>query len=211
MPEGVEFKIAIIGAGEVGVTLGKALAAKGHTIVFGVRDPNSEKARAALAALRDKAVVTNIPDAVAFADLIVLALPWPAAGEVAQSLAAPLSGKIVIDITNRFNPPPGSGPSAAEDLARLMPGAKIVKGFNTIGAKHFLDPLFGGKPATMFLCGDDAEAVTFVGWLAGDLGFEVVEAGPLGNAGMLESLAKLWVTLARSGLGRDIAFRLVKK
>jgi hypothetical protein len=63
----------------------------------------------------------------------------------------------------------------------------------------------------MFLCGDDEEARTFVGWLAGDLGFEVLDAGPLANAETLEAMARLWVYLARNGLGRDIAFRLVRK
>jgi hypothetical protein len=211
MAEGLQFKIAIIGAGRVGASFGKALAAKGHTILFGVRDPNSEKARAALSDLRDKAIATSIADAITYADLIVLALGWPAAGEVVQAAAGQLKGKIVIDATNRFGEAALAATSAAEDLARLAPGAQVVKCFNTIGAEHYQSPLFDGKPASMLICGDDAEAKSFVGWLAGDLGFAVVDAGPLSSAGMLEALGRLWVVLAQGGLGRDIAFRLVKK
>jgi hypothetical protein len=210
MPEGLEFKIAIIGAGQVGASLGKALSAKGHTIIYGVRDPSSEKARATLADQRNTAVATGIADAIVYADIVIMAVNWPAAGEVIQAAAAPLKGKIVIDATNVFGEAIRSGTSAAEELARHAPGAHVVKCFNTIGAEHFLDPQFDGKPATMLLCGDDAEAKTFVGWLAGDLGFDVVDAGPLASAGMLEAMGRLWVHLMR-GMGRDIAFRLVKK
>jgi predicted dinucleotide-binding enzyme len=211
MPEGLEFKIAIIGAGNVGASLGKALAAKGHTIIYGVRNPASEKTRAALAALRNKAVATGIADAIGVADLIVLAVRWPDAEEVIRGIADQLKDKIVIDTTNVFGEAVQRGRSAAETLAHIAPGARFVKCFNTIGVEHYLDPVFDGQPATMFLCGDDEEARTFVGWLVSDLGFEVLDAGPLANAEMLEAMARLWVYLGRSPLGRDIAFRLVKK
>ena len=210
MAEGLEFKVAIIGAGQVGTNVARALAARGHTIIFGVRNAGSDKTRAALAELRNNAVATSISDAIAYGDLIVLAVGWPDAGEVVRSCAAQLAGKIVIDATNVFGAAVQLR-SAAETLAELAPGAQIVKCFNTIGAEHLVDPMFGGKPATMFLCGDDIEAKTFAGWLVESLGFEVVDAGPLANAGMLEAMARLWVELARSGMGRDIAFRLVKK
>lgn len=211
MAEDLEFKVAIIGAGSVGTNLAKALAARGHTILFGVRNAGSEKTRAALAALRNSAVATSIPDAIAYGDLIVLAVGWPAAGEIVRGVAPQLSGKIVIDATNVFGESVQPGRSAAETLAELAPGAKIVKCLNTIGAEHYLDPLFDGKPATMFMCGDDMETKTFAAWLVENIGFQVVDAGPLANAGLLEAMARLWVSLSKSGMGRDIAFRLVKK
>jgi 8-hydroxy-5-deazaflavin:NADPH oxidoreductase len=211
MPEGLEFKIAIIGAGEVGANLAKVLAAKGHTIIFGVRNPGSDKTRAALADLRDQAVATSIADAITIGDVIVLAVGWPDAGEVVTGIAGQLTGKIVIDTTNRFGEAVQLGHSAAEVLAQIAPAAQWVKCFNAIGAEHYLDPMFEGAPATMLLCGDDEEAKTFVGWLVSDAGFEVVDAGPLSTADMLESLGRLWLHLARSSLGRNFAFRLVKK
>ncbi len=211
MSEDLQFKVAIIGAGQVGANLARALAAKGHTILFGVRNAGSDKTRAALAALRTSAVATSIPDAIAYGDLIVLAVGWPDAGEIVRSHAAQLKGKILIDATNVFGEAAQAGKSAAETLAGLAPEAQVVKCLNTIGAEHLADPVFDGKPATMFLCGDDVEAKTFAAWLVENLGFEVVDAGPLANAGLLEAMARLWVALARSGMGRDIAFRLVKK
>lgn len=211
MPGDLEFKVAIIGAGKVGASLAHALAARGHSILFGVRNPSSDKTRAALAGLRDRAVVTGIPDAIVYGDLIVLAVGWPGAAEVVRGLAGQLKGKILIDPTNVFNDPANDGRSAAEVLAELAPGAQVVKCFNIIGAEHFADPRFDGRPASMFLCGDDDEAKAFVTWLVSDLGFEPVDAGPLSNAASLEAMARLWVYLSRSGLGRDFAFRLVKK
>lgn len=211
MPGDLEFKVAIIGAGKVGSGLARALAAKGHTILFGVRNPSSDKTRAALALLRDKAVVTNIPDAIVYGDLIVLAVGWPDAAEIIRSLADHLKGKILIDTTNLFGDPTHDGRSGAEILAELAPEAQVVKCFNTIGSEHFTDPIFNDKPASMYLCGDDAEAKTFVGWLVSDLGFELVDAGPLSNAGALEAMGRLWVYLSKNGMGRDFAFKLVKK
>lgn len=211
MPGDLEFKIAIIGSGHVGASLARALAAKGHQILFGVRNAGSENTRAALAELRDKAIVTNIEDAIVYGDLIVLAVGWPDAAEIVRDIAGQLKGKIVIDATNVFGEAAHTGRSAAEMLAEIAPGAQFVKCFNTIGAEHLVDPEFDGKPAMMFMCGDDAEAKTFVGWLVSDLGFEMVDVGPLANAEALEAMARLWVYLSRNGMGRDFAFRLVKK
>lgn len=208
----LELKVAIIGAGTVGAALAKALAARGHDILFGVRNPSSEKTRAALAELREKAVVTGIADAIMYGDLIVLAASWPGAAEIVRDHADELKGKILIDATNVFGEVARSvRQSAAEMLARLAPGAQVVKCFNTIGAEHYLDPEFDGKRAQMFVCGDDEEAKVFTGWLVSDLGFDMIDAGPLANAEALEAMARLWVYLSRSGSGRDIAFRLVRK
>jgi predicted dinucleotide-binding enzyme len=119
-------------------------------------------------------------------------------------------GKILIDPTNRFGPS-ASGKSAAEDLATLT-GARVVKAFNTIGAEHYLDPKFAGDAATMLVAGDDAEAKRVVSELATQIGFDVVDAGPLAAAVHLENLAGVWVHLAfRTPLGRDIAFRLLRR
>ena len=199
-------KIGIIGAGSVGGQLGKLWAAQGHRVMFGVRDPRKDTVRALVA--DEHIQVGSLADAVAFGELVVLAVPWPAAAEVIAS-AGDWSGKIVIDATNRFGP--NGDASAAEDVAKLAAGASVVKAFNTIGAEHLADPTFGDTRATMFICGDDAAAKSVVATLAGELGFETVDAGPLGNAALLESLARLWVYLARNVTGRDVAFKLLRR
>jgi len=199
-------EIAIIGTGNVGGNLGKALAAKGHSITFGVRDPSSDKVKALLAEAGANSWAASVADAVASADVIAIATPWAAVADVVNQ-GGSWAGKIIIDATNRFSP---SLTSAAEDLATMASGARVVKAFNTIGAEHLLKPNLSGEIASMFICGDDPEAKQVIGALVEDLGFDLVDAGGLGNAKMVEMLAQLWVTLMRAGSGREIAFRLVR-
>jgi 8-hydroxy-5-deazaflavin:NADPH oxidoreductase len=88
-----------------------------------------------------------------------------------------------------------------------------VKAFNTIGADNFGKPMFGSESASMFICGDHAESKAGVARLAVDLGFEVVDAGPLTASRMLEQLALLWIHLAfKQGLGpKNHAFELLRR
>jgi hypothetical protein len=83
-----------------------------------------------------------------------------------------------------------------------LPGAKVVKAFNTIGAAHMADPRFGTQRASMFLCDDDTGVKAMVAGLAGDLGFDPVDCGPLTQARLLEPLAMLWLSMAYALRGR---------
>ncbi len=209
-------KIAIIGAGNVGSTLGKGWAAKGHEVIYGVRNPNDAKVQGVLKATGGTARAAAVKDAAAAADVVVLATPWGAAREAIKS-AGDLTGKTVIDATNPLKPDLsglalGHTTSAAEEIARWAAGARVVKAFNTTGAKNMADPRFGGQSASMFLCGDDARTKRTVAELAEALGFEPVDAGPLAQARLLEPLAMLWVTMAYAyGHGPDIAFKLLRR
>lgn len=200
-------KIGILGTGPVGGSLGRAWAKAGHTIIYGTRDMSSEKVQALLADTGHDAQADSHQATVAACDVAVVAMRWPAAGEVLASVTN-WDGKPLIDLTNRFG---GDSPnSAAEDAARLAPGAQVVKAFNTIGQEHYDHPSFGGMAPSLFICGDDAAAKGIVGQLAADLGFDVVDVGALSQAGLVESLAKLWVALTKTDLGRDIGFRLLR-
>ena len=87
-----------------------------------------------------------------------------------------------------------------------------VKAFNTTGAENMADPNYNGLAATMFICGDDELGKGATAQLAEELGFEVIDAGTLAAARHLENLALLWIHLARvTGLGRDVAFRLLRR
>lgn len=203
-------KIGIIGAGFVGGNLGKGWSAKGHQIMFSSRDPHSDKMKALLAETGPNSSAGTIEQTTQFGEVLAVAMSWDALPSVLQS-AEGWTGKIVIDVTNRFGPPPaGSVGSAAEDMAHFT-GARVVKAFNTIGAEHYLNPVFGGQTAAMFLAGDDPEARQVVSGLAADLGFDPVDVGPLANAVLLENLARMWVTMARSGHGREFAFKLIRR
>lgn len=202
--------IGIIGAGNVGGSLGGLWAARGHRIVFGSRDPGSVKIKKLLDEGGPNVSAGTFNQALAASEAVLVSLPWDAVEQVLSDMHG-WDDRILIDATNRFGPvPAGSAPSAGEQIARLAPGAKVVKAFNTLGAEQFARPRFGDVTAGMFLCGDDAAAKQVVVGLAQELGFDVIDCGPLSNAASLESLARLWVYLARSGLGRRIAFKLLR-
>ena len=200
-------KIGIIGAGFVGQSLGKAFLRAGHAVMFSSRDPQSAKMQTL--ARETGAMVGTVADTVAFGDVLAIAMGW---NDVPSAVAqgGNWHGKILIDPTNRLTPGE-SGKSAAEDLAALT-GARVVKAFNTIGAEHYLNPSFDGVAATMLVAGDDTEAKRTVIGLSNQLGFDTLDAGPLAAAVQLENLAGVWIHLAfRTLLGRDIAFRLMRR
>lgn len=201
--------IAIIGAGMVGGALGMLWAQKGHHITFGVRDATNEKIFSLLNSIGQNVQAASIPLAIANAEVIVIAVPATAVEEVVKTRAE-WAGKIVIDTTNRFAPT-NSSDSVAQDMAGWLPESHIVKAFNSLGANNFASPDFNGIKASMFICGDDSNAKTTVAELINQLGFEVVDVGDLSFAPLLESLAKLWVAMARGGFGRDFAFKILKR
>lgn len=207
--------ISIIGAGNIGGSLGKIWAMKGHTIVFGVRNPKSEKTLKSLSEIDSPAKVLFIKDAAAMSDVVVLATPWEAVPEIVFQITD-MTGKILIDCTNPVRPNPewplSQGTSASEEIAKRLPGFHVVKAFNTLGAGNLIDVNFDSVKADGFLCGNDAPSKKIVASLAEEVGLRSVDVGTLRNAELLESLAKLWITLAyRQGIGPNIAFKLLQK
>jgi hypothetical protein len=196
-------RIAIIGAGNVGGGLGRAFAAEGHAIVFGVRDPDSPKTVEALADAPG-AVATSPAEAVEGADVIVFALRWDAVADTVAELPS-LDGRVVIDAMNRFTGDPAR--STTQDLADLLPGARLVKAFDTIGFENFTTAHARRTPAAMFVAGDDPEAKRVAMELATEIGFEAEDAGPLANAKALEEVARVWLALTEVH-GRRVGFAL---
>lgn len=209
-------KIAMIGAGNVGGTLGSRWAKLGHEVLFGVRDKGSLKAQYILKSFGDLVKVVSIKEAAAGGEVVVLATPWPAA-QSALAAAGNLQGKIVVDCTNPIAEglkglSIGQTTSAGERVAEWAKGARVVKAFNTTGTNNMADPVYGSQRISMLICGDDKEAKQTVAKLAEELGFEVSDAGPLESARYLEPLAMLWIQLAfKQGFGPNFAFRIVRR
>jgi 8-hydroxy-5-deazaflavin:NADPH oxidoreductase len=195
-------RIAVMGAGNVGGALGAAAAQVGHEVVFGVRDPESAKTAAALAAIPG-ARATGPGTAVDGADLVVFALRWDAVPDVVAELPS-MAGRVVIDAMNRFSDPDRS---TADDLAELLPDAKVVKAFNTIGFENLATARDREEPAAMFVAGDDPDAKRAALDLAGELGFVPEDAGGLANAAALEQMVRIWLALARTH-GRRVGFAI---
>jgi predicted dinucleotide-binding enzyme len=206
-------RIAVIGMGNVGSVLGRRWAEVGHQVTFCVRDPDKIEKREA--AGRAGASIGPVSEAMK-ADVVLLAVPWRAAADALKA-AGDLAGKVLLDCTNPVNsdftdltlPPDGS---SGEAVARLVPQARVVKVFNTNGAKNMADPDYAGHKVSMFYAGDDGAANRLAAELAAEIGFEPIELGPLKYARLLEAMAMTWIILARHrGFGRDFALDLVRR
>ncbi|MBX3064009.1 MAG: NAD(P)-binding domain-containing protein [Anaerolineae bacterium] len=198
-------RIGIVGAGTVGSNLARALLGAGHEVMLSSREPESDRMQALIGELGSHASVGTVAQTVAFSNLVILALRWDAVPD-AVIAGGDWTGKILIDVTNRLGVPE----SAAQELAQIAHGARVVKAFNTVGAEHFQNPMFNGERASLLIAGDDEEAKAIVSKLIADLGFEPIDAGNLAVAAHLEDLAELWLHLAR-GLGRNFAFRIIRR
>jgi NADPH-dependent F420 reductase len=185
--------VAMIGTGNVGAALGQRFAQNGHSVLYGSRDPNAADVRELVAATGNGAVATTQAEAAAQADIVVLAVPWRAAEDVVRSLPS-LRGKIIVDPTNpRVMASDGFADypiedSNAERIARLAPGAHVVKAFSTLGSETMLDPEVAGGPVTVPIVGDDRAAKERVATLAREIGLEAVDVGPLRHARIIEGL-----------------------
>ncbi|MCA8882096.1 MAG: NAD(P)-binding domain-containing protein [Rhodobacteraceae bacterium] len=201
--------IAIIGTGNIGKGLARALARTAHTVT--VSDQSGGAAAAAdLGAAGAQVEAAEVAAAVSGADLVILATPFGAAESLAQ--AADFTGKTVIDVSNPLTADfsgltVGHTSSAAEEIAKLLPGATLVKAFNTVFAQHYASGLsVGGRPIQTFVASDDETARNAVIALAGEIGMEGVDAGPLKNARYLEPLGFMNITFGYLlGRGTDIA------
>jgi predicted dinucleotide-binding enzyme len=190
-------KVGIIGNGNVGSALARGLQRAGHDVRTTGREP---------AALRDVA---------AWAEIVVLAVPFGALDEVARQVADAVKGKTVIDVTNaldaKMNLAVGFTTSGAEQLQGKLAGARVVKAFNTVFAQHMDTGRLGDAPLTAFVAADDADAKKVTLDLARDIGFDAIDGGPLANARLLEPLASLNIQLGYVlGLGTQIGFKLLR-
>ncbi|MCV2870273.1 NAD(P)-binding domain-containing protein [Defluviimonas sp. WL0002] len=169
-------KIAIIGTGNVGSGLAGVLTRSGHDVTLAARD-------------------ANLAEATGGADVVILATPFGAAADLAARVD--FSGKVLVDVSNPVTDDfsglqVGHLSSAAEEIAKLAPGASVVKAFNTIFAQHYGTGLkIGDRALQTFVASDDGAARDIVKTLASDIGLEPVDAGPLKNARYLEPLGFL--------------------
>lgn len=208
-------KIAIIGSGNVGAALASNWIKAGHEITFGTRDVNSDKIKALLANLGAHACADTPAVAAKWGEVVVLATPWQAAQATLAGLGD-LGGKPLLDAINPLGANMqldlGHTTSASEKIAGWASNARVVKAFNVGGAGTMADTHYpDGKPS-LFFCGDDADAKKVAAQLAGELGYDPVDCGPLSVARLLEPMAKLWISLAYvQGLGPNVAFRLIRR
>jgi predicted dinucleotide-binding enzyme len=189
-------RIAVLGKGNVGGSLARGLGKAGHDVRALGRDVSAGR------------------EAIANADLVFLAVPYLALESVLDSLGETLADKAIVDVTNPLTADRqlaiGFSTSAAEELQKRLPRAKVVKAFNMVFAQRMDSGEAKHQRLSLFAAGDDEETKATVLSLAKEIGFDPIDAGPLRNARLLEPLAYLNIQLGRAlGLGTDAGFVFV--
>jgi 8-hydroxy-5-deazaflavin:NADPH oxidoreductase len=205
-------KLAVIGSGNIGKAIGSWAAKVGYEVIFSAK--NGANAAAAAQAAGNGATSASVERAVAAAELVLYAAPYGAAQEILSGVSDALKGKVLIDASNALAADfsgltIGFTSSAAEEIAKLVPGAKVVKAFNTVFAQIYAsqNPAVNGKKISVFYAGDDADAKKSVAELISKLGFDAVDAGLLVASRNLEPLAMLNISLGYGmGHGTSVGF-----
>jgi predicted dinucleotide-binding enzyme len=187
-------KIAVIGTGRIGGTLGQRWRAAGHEVIYG--------SRAGSGTGPGGAPIVSVGDAVTGSDVVVLAVPGGAVAEVVAALGTALAGKVVIDAVNRIGQPEVNSRAA---VAAAAPGARYVRAFNTLGWENFADP----PPGAVLFFAADPGARPLAEELISAVGLEPAFAGDADACGTVDALLPLWFALVRhNGGNRRIALRI---
>ena len=193
-------RIAVIGTGNIGSTVGAAWARAGHEIVFGSRHPADAEAPAGTA-------VASIGEALAGAGAVLLAIPAAAVGEFLSGHAEALQGPLVLDATNDIR---GAVANAHQAIAAAVPGVRYARAFNSLGWENFADPDFDGTPADLLFSTADAADRAATEELITAVGLRPVYLGA-GKQDAVDHALPLWFALMQERGNRRIAFRVLEK
>ncbi len=211
--------ITIIGAGNMARGIGTRLVSGGHSVTLMDRHP--EKAKALADELSGKGAKGAKVQGLALGspikdEIVVLAIPYGATGEVIERLGKQLGGKIIIDITNPLNATysglaTAPGTSAAEEISKKLPSdAVVLKAFNTTFAKTLVDGEVDGQRLDVFIAGDAEEPKQKMTKLVEDSGLRAIDAGALERARQLEALGFLGISLQQElGTGFQSAWKIL--
>jgi predicted dinucleotide-binding enzyme len=214
-------KVGILGSAAVGQALGKAFLAEGNEVMIGTRDV-SKDSLVKWQKENPTAKLGSFADATKFGELIVLAVSGDVAEKVIELAGKEnFSNKVVIDTTNPIaKAPPENGVlkyfttldrSLMENLQKLLPNAKFVKAFNSVGNAVMYKPNFSGTRPTMFICGNDEGAKKTVTDILNSFGHETEDMGKAEAARAIEPLCMLWCIPGFLRNQWTHAFKLLKK
>lgn len=211
-------RVGILGSGDVGRALATGFASLGHDVRIGSRSP--EKLSDWAAAAGPRILTGTFEEAARFGDILVLAT-LGVATESAMRMAGleHFAGKVVIDTTNPLDfskgvPPTltvGFDDSLGEQIQRLIPDARVVKAFNTVGNAHMVNPHFEGGPPDMFICGNDEDAKKIVAQVCAHFGWGVADIGGIEASRYLEPMCLAWVLYGAKSGSWNHAFKLLKR
>src|SRR5262245_37686446 len=210
-------RVGILGSGDVGKALARGFAGVGHQVMIGSRSPEKLADFA-----KTTAGVTNgtFAETAKFGDVLALATLGTATEEAIRLAGAQnFNGKVVIDATNPLDFSAGAPPklfvghtdSLGERVQRWIPGAKVVKAFNTVGNAFFVNPDFPGGPPDMFIAGNDPEAKRLVAQICTHWGWGVIDLGGIESSRYLEPMCMVWVLHGALSGSWTHAFKMVHK
>ena len=212
-------KIGILGSGDVARSLGRGFVSAGDSVMLGSREKQNLKIEAWVKESGQGRSGGTFADASRFGEIIVLAtLGTVTEDAIRQAGAANFDGKVVIDATNPLdfvnNRPRllgGVGTSGGEKIQQLLPKARVVKCFNTVGHALMYQPKFSqGKP-DMFICGDDSAAKKTVSGICDRFGWGVIDCGGISASHYLEAMCLVWVLAGFQDNHWHQAFRLLRQ
>lgn len=190
-------RIAIFGHGNVGGALARRLSEAGYQVVIAAKPNPADDRQTALAPIP----IEEPQVAFTEAEVVLLAIPFPAISDALPPYADLLAHKVVVDCTNPVSPQLSHGlkseSSGSAIVQDLLPQSRVVKAFSIYGYENLQNNDFGWAKPAMLFCGDDAPAKDTVSNLISDLGWEPVDVGPLSQALHLEHLTLLWIQMAR--------------
>jgi predicted dinucleotide-binding enzyme len=214
-------KVGILGSAAVGQALGKGFLSEGNEVMIGTRDV-SKDSLVRWQKENPTAKLGSFADTAKFGELIVLAVSGDVAEKVIELAGKEnLSNKVVIDTTNPIaKAPPENGVlkfftsldrSLMEDLQKLVPNAKFVKAFNSVGNAVMYKPKFSGTKPSMFICGNDEGAKKTVTDILNSFGHETEDMGKAEAARAIEPLCMLWCIPGFLRNQWTHAFKLLKR
>ena len=196
--------IAILGAGNIGKTLGTKWAKAGHQVYFGTRDPQKPEIQTLVQSLGANAQAATHDKAIGAAEVVLFAVPGNAMDETITANAKALSGKIIIDAANKISSPVIDSFST---FTAQVPTAKLYRAFNSYGWENFETP---NPNADLFYCGTDGDSRKLVEQLITDVGLNPVYLGGTDQVGLVDGILKLWFALSSGQKkGRHLAFKVL--
>ncbi len=210
-------RVGVLGSGDVGRVLAAGFASLGHEVTIGSRDPEK---LAEWAGATARISTGTFADAARHGDILVLALLGAGTADAIRLAGLDaFDGKVVIDATNPLDfskgmPPTlfvGTTDSLGEQIQRLIPRARVVKAFNTVGNAHMINPQFPGGPPDMFIAGNDDEAKKIVTQICQHFGWGVIDLGGIDASRYLEAMCMTWVLYGIRNGSWNHAFKMLKK
>ena len=186
-------RIAVIGAGKIGGTVGGKWEAAGHEVAFGLRDQSKRKGG------------QTIEQALKSAEVVLLAIPGGDVVDFVREHSKALDGKILVDATNNFR---GAAMNSWSELATAIPRAHLYRAFNSLGWDVFANPVVGGIQADLFYAGPQGPPKDSLERLISDAGLRPIWVGEADQVQTVDGVLRLWYTLSGQR-GRRIAFKLI--